>query len=279
MLVDKLFATCQKIPQPPILLAMDTSAYLHSQGWLGTGHALHASGRGITKPILIPLKQNVLGVGKKKHDAHGDQWWARAFDDTLKGINATTNGATGETEAIQLGTGAQALHMAGRVGGRWVGQRGLYGCFVRGEDMGGTLTPEDEDGSSGGGGTKLHSSDMKKRKRKRTEESREQMLAIPKSPKTKKRRQQGSSDSPGSHVVNVVTTLDQEQLGNQETKEQRRQRKRERKARRALECGDPGSAVPDKEEPLTNEDLSKSDKLKRKKRKMSNRRHKACKSG
>ncbi|KAL2051449.1 hypothetical protein ABVK25_008316 [Lepraria finkii] len=63
---------------------MDTAAYLTSQGWAGHGHALHHSGRGITKPLTVTQKNNVLGIGKKKYDAHADQWWARAFDETLK---------------------------------------------------------------------------------------------------------------------------------------------------------------------------------------------------
>jgi nucleolar protein TMA23 len=122
---------------------MDTAAYLHSQGWAGHGHALHHSGRGITKPLAVNQKNNVLGIGKKKHDAHADQWWARAFDETLKGINTTKDVNTGATQSVQLGSGAQALQMAGRGGARWGGGKGLYGHFVRGESLGGTLTPEE----------------------------------------------------------------------------------------------------------------------------------------
>ena len=121
---------------------MDTAAYLTSQGWAGHGHALHHSGRGIIKPIAVSQKNNVLGVGKKKHDAHADQWWARAFDETLKGINATKDGATGTTEALVVTGAAKQAGQKMRWGVQSVGN-GLYSCFVKGEGLGGTLEEQD----------------------------------------------------------------------------------------------------------------------------------------
>lgn len=211
---------------------MDTTAYLTSQGWLGNGHALHHSGRGITKPIIIPQKIGVLGVGKKKHDAHADQWWARAFDDTLKGINATKDEATGKTEAIALGKGAEALKMAGAHGARWVGQRGLYGNFVRGEGLGGTLTPEDEADVS---------SDSRKRKRAQEDEEEEVRAGLKKEKKRKSKRDQGHVDASRSDVAKSVSVHYQGLLEESMTKEQRRQRRRERKER---ERGDASMNVP-----------------------------------
>ena len=117
---------------------MDTAAYLTSQGWAGHGHALHHSGRGIIKPIAVAQKNNVLGVGKKKHDVHADQWWARAFDETLKGINATKDGATGTTEGLVITGAAKQAGSKMRCGVHSVGY-GLYSCFVKGEGLGGTL--------------------------------------------------------------------------------------------------------------------------------------------
>ena len=123
------------------LTRMDTAAYLTGQGWRGNGHALHHSGRGITKPIAISKKTDVLGIGKKKHDAHADQWWARAFDETLKDLNTKEDGITGKTQGVSIGTGAQALQMVRKGGSKWVGQSALYANFVRGETLGGTLMP------------------------------------------------------------------------------------------------------------------------------------------
>ncbi len=117
---------------------MDTAAYLASQGWAGHGHALHHSGRGIIKPIAVAQKNNVLGVGKKKHDAHADQWWARAFDETLKGINATKDGVAGTTEGLVVTGAAKQAGAKMRCGVRGPGH-GLYSCFVKGEGLGGTL--------------------------------------------------------------------------------------------------------------------------------------------
>ena len=118
---------------------MDTAAYLTNQGWRGNGHALHHTGRGITKPILISKKTNVLGVGMKKIDAYADQWWARAFNDTLNGLKTTQSTGTGRTEGLSVGTSTQAQQMvvsreADDVRG------GLYSNFIKGESLSGTLT-------------------------------------------------------------------------------------------------------------------------------------------
>lgn len=67
--------------------AMNAEAYLRKQGWQGSGHSLDTSGRGIKKPLLIAHKNDQLGLGKKKA-AHttDDQWWMRAFDQSLQAI-------------------------------------------------------------------------------------------------------------------------------------------------------------------------------------------------
>jgi hypothetical protein len=66
---------------------MNAEAYLRKQGWQGSGHSLDQSGRGIKKPLLIAHKNDQLGLGKKKA-AHttDDQWWLRAFDQSLQSI-------------------------------------------------------------------------------------------------------------------------------------------------------------------------------------------------
>ena len=226
---------------------MNASAYLTNQGWRGDGHALHHSGRGITKPIHIPQKANVLGVGKKKHDAHADQWWARAFDDTLKGLNAPKNEATGKTEGVALGSDAQELQMVGIGGLKWVGQGSLYSNFVRGEGLSGTLTHEEKDqletksqvgdksgctmGSNDVNPISATAKDAIKSKTKR----RQQVEVIP----------QYSNVGPFAAVKNEPRDVMKEESnqnvrerGDTETNEQRRQRKREKKARRALESAE-----------------------------------------
>lgn len=120
---------------------MDTRAYLTGQGWLGTGHSLHPTGRGIKKPLLVSRKSNVLGVGKKKHDTHADQWWARAFDAGLKSLEVGRSESSGATESVKAGTWGQ-LDTLKAGGQKWAGNGGLYAGFVRGEGLSGTITPE-----------------------------------------------------------------------------------------------------------------------------------------
>lgn len=120
---------------------MDTTAYLTRQGWLGAGHSLQPGGRGIKRPLLVSKKPNVLGLGKKQHDSHADQWWARAFDSSLKSLAVDTDRATGAHHVTVGGSGA--LEMVQKGGGKWFGKDGLYGNFVRGDGLSGTLTPKD----------------------------------------------------------------------------------------------------------------------------------------
>ena len=140
---------------------MDPEAYLTNQGWRGHGHALHYSGRGIIKPLHLSQKANVFGVGKKQHDAHADQWWARAFDDTLKGLNTSKNEATGKIERVSVGPVAQTLPSVGIGGANGIGTGNLYSNFVRGESLSGTLTPEEK----GHPETQPQSEDYRKQKR------------------------------------------------------------------------------------------------------------------
>ncbi|KAL1795056.1 hypothetical protein ACET3X_006872 [Alternaria dauci] len=101
---------------------MNAEAYLRKQGWQGSGHSLDQSGRGIKKPLLIAHKNDQLGLGKKKA-AHttDDQWWLRAFDQSLQSI----------------GTGKDSTLDQIRTQGIYRG--GLYGFFVKGEMIGGTI--------------------------------------------------------------------------------------------------------------------------------------------
>lgn len=225
---------------------MDVAAYLTNQGWRGKGHALHHSGRGITKPVHISQKANVLGIGKKQHDAHADQWWARAFDDTLKGLNATRNEVTGDTERISMDSGAQALQMVGIRGAKGFGQGGLYSNFVRGESLSGTLTPEGRNHRE----TQSQSEDQTKRERGSNDVDLAAAAAKDVKKSKRKRRQQediakhskmvrvgSAQQAPQDHGLEEEYQKPQERPKDIETKGQRRQEKRERKARKALEAG------------------------------------------
>lgn len=106
-------------PSPP---RMNADAYLRKQGWKGSGHSLDATGRGIKKPLLIAHKQDQLGLGKKKAAyTTDDQWWMRAFDQSLQSI----------------GTGKESTLSQIRTKG--INRGGLYGFFVKGESIAGTI--------------------------------------------------------------------------------------------------------------------------------------------
>ena len=207
---------------------MDTAGYLANQGWRGEGHALHISGRGITKPIRISQKLDVFGVGKKKHDAHTDQWWVRAFDDTLKGLNTAKNDITGKTEGVSLGASARALQMAEK-NTKWVGQGGLYSNFVKGEGLGGTMEPRNvksEDPQDHRGNA---ASSSRNKKTRRHHEAKDP-------DQCKQTENESAQPRPVSPSKEHQLSKERKHI---ETKEERRQRRREKKARRAVQKLEP----------------------------------------
>ncbi|KAL8847367.1 MAG: hypothetical protein Q9221_007595 [Calogaya cf. arnoldii] len=112
---------------------MNAAAYLTSHGWRGSGYALDPSGKGLSRPLLVSKKANVFGVGKKAHDAHADQWWSRAFDETLRSLN-------GQAAAKKITPSvAASARPPSVVPNRWTTNGGLYGGFVRGEGLRGTM--------------------------------------------------------------------------------------------------------------------------------------------
>ncbi|KAL8656364.1 MAG: hypothetical protein Q9210_000291 [Variospora velana] len=111
---------------------MNTTAYLVRHGWQGDGHALHPSGNGIKKALTVSKKTNRLGVGKKAHDVHADQWWSRAFDATLRSINGQS--AVEQTAEIKPACPQSSIHAA-----KWSGNSGLYSNFTRGDGLEGTI--------------------------------------------------------------------------------------------------------------------------------------------
>lgn len=165
---------------------MDASQYLKKHGWQGSGHSLDGYGRGLKKPLLVSKKVDVLGVGLNKHAAVSDQWWLRAYD---QGLQA-------------LGTGQEsALAQAQKHG---VNRGGLYGRFVKGEGVPGTLgqtgvpsdtpaavpgkvvpengmlpTPQDSEAQDGKAERKRKRSDKseEKKSRRKTDASKDQKAA------------------------------------------------------------------------------------------------------
>lgn len=109
---------------------MDVRKHLRGLGWGGDGHSLGKNATGIKKPLLISHKRGLHGLGaKSQKESQADQWWLNAFDNALKDIG------TGKESALSK------VKDAG-------GKGSLYGFFVRGQPMEGTIGLE-EDGSEG----------------------------------------------------------------------------------------------------------------------------------
>ncbi|KAH7112462.1 hypothetical protein B0J11DRAFT_542388 [Dendryphion nanum] len=104
---------------------MDANAYLKRQGWRGSGHSLDRTDRGIKKPLLIAHKQDQLGLGKKKQFVD-DQWWMRAFDESLQSIG------TGKKSTLD------------NIREQGVSRGGLYSFFVKGEGLVGTISTAED---------------------------------------------------------------------------------------------------------------------------------------
>ncbi|GAB1733958.1 hypothetical protein NU195Hw_g8237t1 [Hortaea werneckii] len=204
---------------------MDSAGYLKRHGWRGDGHSLDKTDRGIKKPLLVSKKVDVLGVGLNKHAAVSDQWWLRAFDQGLK----------------DFGTGKEST--LANVQKHGVNRGGLYGRFVKGEGMKGTIGTEepktvDDMGSNGDvaalpktptgkvGGVQAAGNGSEK-KRKREGKADEQST---------KRKRSSSDDGEGKKgdkyergkAKREAKAAGKESTG--ETKEERRARKEKRRA-------------------------------------------------
>ncbi|KAL8952861.1 MAG: hypothetical protein Q9222_001253 [Ikaeria aurantiellina] len=116
---------------------MDPHTYLTRQGWRGAGHALDPKGHGITKPLLVSQKRNSLGVGKKAHNAHADQWWSRAFDETLEALN--NHGGPKDCSAATMAGHTKSSLPTDNTAMKG----GLYSSFVKGQGLEGTIAGQE----------------------------------------------------------------------------------------------------------------------------------------
>jgi nucleolar protein TMA23 len=100
---------------------MDAAGLLKKQGWRGVGHSLDSNNKGLRKPLLVSKKVDVLGIGINKADVIQGQWWVKAFDSSLK----------------DFGTGKRSI--LANVKDHGIKRGGLYGRFVQGEGVAGTI--------------------------------------------------------------------------------------------------------------------------------------------
>jgi hypothetical protein len=137
---------------------MDAHAHLLSLGWAGPGHSLDSrphlqhkgrrglaydpsqnnnTGRGLVKPLLVSQKRNTFGIGKKAHEpAAGNDWWLKGFENALSNIGKNNDSTV---------TSGTATPETGSTSGYRGKHNGLYGFFVRGQQMEGTIGEERKD--------------------------------------------------------------------------------------------------------------------------------------
>jgi len=149
---------------------MNASALLTSQGWLGPGHALDSrltdygaptykqkghrglaydpnapasTGNGLVKPLLVSQRGTSRhGIGKKVHEPQsGNEWWLKGFQSALQNI-----GKSESERSSVANSGTSTPRHGGASGSGYVGKHGgLYGYFVTGQMMRGTLEEWDEE--------------------------------------------------------------------------------------------------------------------------------------
>ena len=148
---------------------MDAHAHLLSLGWAGPGHSLDSrphkgrrglaydprqavnNGNGLIKPLLVSQKKNTFGIGKKAHEpASGNEWWLKGFETALSNVGKSESERTSGTATPEFGrppSGYTGKHV------------GLYGFFVKGAEMEGTI------------GSQRDKETMSTRRKKRTSET------------------------------------------------------------------------------------------------------------
>ncbi|KAL2125135.1 hypothetical protein VTJ04DRAFT_1500 [Mycothermus thermophilus] len=235
---------------------MNAEALLKSQGWRGKGYSLHPTDNsiGLSRPLLISRTTDGRGVGSKaSYHATSDQWWLRAFDEKLKGLDtsAAKNGG-GVVQTVKTGKLDAVTSTVGGKAGKYTGAAGLYACFVRGGVLEGTLglIEDKKDGSTAGESTDAtpstsssssengdqSSSGKKRKKEDRRSETREERLArkaakrIRKEEKAKRKAAEAEAKRKAEEKA-AKKALKKARRAN-ETKEERRARKAERRARK-----------------------------------------------
>ena len=201
---------------------MDAHAHLLSLGWAGPGHSLDSkpqrgrrglaydpktvtsanTGNGLVTPLLISQKRNTFGVGKKAHEpAAGNEWWLKGLEAALSNIGKSGSERT---------SGAATPNPGGsktRFGGK---QEGLYGFFVKGQEMVGTIDTSKIDAEQRG------------TKTKRKSDALEENISEPSDQEDQKRKQ-----PPKSKSTDDVAEFEQVGafIGTRDRDEKRRRRK------------------------------------------------------
>lgn len=210
---------------------MNAHALLTSQGWRGTGHSLHPTSddTGLKHHLLIKRDGNDgSGLGSKK-DHKAEAWWMNAFDQALKGIDMSS-GSMKQT----VSNGKLDLNkITARGANKYIGNRGLYTCFVKGgllrgtvgESEGGLLTPPDS-------GVGTPTAEVTKTEKKEKTETKEEKKIRREARRLKKAGKAARKEAEAKAAAKLEKQKAKEAMKLGETKEQRRARRDSRRARK-----------------------------------------------
>lgn len=142
-----------------------------------------------------------------------------AFDKSLQGLDTSEQG-----KVVQTVTSG-GLDMVVKGGAKWVGGKGgLYASFVRGEGLGGTITPDTED--SGSGMTSRSRSEEPLGKKRRMEQGRE----------SKEERRKRKAAKRAGRIQGSASEVTPDLETEAETKEDKKVRRAAEKAMKAQEA-------------------------------------------
>jgi hypothetical protein len=69
-------------------MPLNATTYLEEHGWEGKGVALDGKqGRGLKKPLALPMKRNQRGLGKDRDRA--TEWWDCLFEVRADAVQGT----------------------------------------------------------------------------------------------------------------------------------------------------------------------------------------------
>lgn len=118
-------------------MPLNATTYLERHGWRGKGVPLDGeSGRGLKKPLALPMKRNLKGVGKERDRAV--EWWDCLFEAGAKKLQSSPSDTPKETISTEDGsiiiksTNASSSLSLASLAKREHARRLLMSGFVRG---------------------------------------------------------------------------------------------------------------------------------------------------
>lgn len=145
---------------------MNAQAHLISLGWAGPGHSLDSrpdgistykqkghrglaydpardpakvgnTGTGLVKPLSISQRKARFGIGKKAHEpASGTDWWLKGFESALGNIGKSESERSSGVSTPVNNAATRFNNGGGKHGG-------LYGFFIKGQLMQGTIEEQE----------------------------------------------------------------------------------------------------------------------------------------